>query len=160
MFVSSLFQSPITVPEQTVSDRPPVVKAVPQGSATYSDALLALGQQMYAAGIDDGELGLQIAALDRQTRRAELAHEATRALEVQRTALLLQLAVLALAEEGPLPGAEAEYARARAAEAVLCHDEENLAAIQPSEGAGWWRRAIAFAGVGGIFCLALWGILR
>jgi len=81
-------------------------------------AQYALGERMYTAGIDDGQLGAQIAAYDR-----EIGRSATQALLAERRKLILLLAAAALAEEGPLPGADAEYERARTAQAALHADD-------------------------------------
>jgi hypothetical protein len=82
-------------------------------------ARLALGGRMYAAGIDDGELGARVRALDGQIARAEAAGIPTQALRAGRRRLLVRLADAALAEDGPLPGADAEYQRAREAQRAL-----------------------------------------
>jgi len=92
------------------------------------DAQLALGERMYAAGIDDGQLGAQIAALDERIRQAEVAMIPTRTLKVEREILVLQLAAAALVEEAPLPGADAEYERAREALAALAMHTIRIAA--------------------------------
>jgi hypothetical protein len=81
----------------------------------FSAAQDHLGERMYAAGIDDGQLGAQIAALDRQMPLAAVRSSA-KALVVARGKLIRQLAASALAEEAPLPGAEGEYRKARAAQ--------------------------------------------
>jgi len=83
------------------------------------DAQLALGERMNAAGIDDGKLGAQIAALDERIRQTEIAMIPTRTLKVEREILVLELAAAALAEEAPLPGADTEYERVRATLAAL-----------------------------------------
>jgi hypothetical protein len=88
-------------------------------SGALAEAQAALGERMYAAGIDDGELGARISALDEQLRRAEAAGGSTQALKAARHQLVLQLAAAALEEDGPLPGADAEYRRAREALAAL-----------------------------------------
>jgi len=87
-------------------------------------AELDLGERMYAAGIDDGFLGAQIAALWQRLRRAEAARLPLGPLLAQRRELLLQLAAAALEVEAPLPGAEAEYGRARTAQAALKKEAE------------------------------------
>ena len=78
---------------------------------TFTEARLALGRRMYAAGIDDGETGEQIAALD-----AALAADGTAGdaqdLRARRTLLLIRLADAALENDAPLPGADAEFAHA------------------------------------------------
>jgi len=85
----------------------------------FTAAKLALGERMYAAGIDDGSLGAQIAALAQKIRRAEAARLPPGPLLSQRRELLLRLAAAALEVEAPLPGADAEYEKARAAQAAL-----------------------------------------
>ncbi len=85
----------------------------------FAMAQLALGQRMFAAGIDDGELGAQISALNEKIRESEAAKTSCPALKAEREKLVLQLAAAALLEKGPLPGADAEYARACVAEAAL-----------------------------------------
>jgi hypothetical protein len=88
-------------------------------SGAFAEAQAALGERMYAAGIDDGELGARISALDEQLRRAEAVGGYTQALMAARRQLVLQLAAAALEDDGPLPGADAEYRRAREAQAAL-----------------------------------------
>jgi hypothetical protein len=90
-----------------------------QLSGAFGEAQAALGERMYAAGIDDGELGAKISALDEQLRRAEDVGVSTQALKATRRQLVLQLAAAALEDDGPLPGAEAEYRRAREAQMAL-----------------------------------------
>ena len=75
--------------------------------------------RMYAAGIDDGQLASQIAHLDEIIGQAEAARCSARALRADRKKLVLQLAAAALEEEAPLPGADAEYQKAREAQAAL-----------------------------------------
>jgi len=93
-------------------------------------AQLALGERMYAAGIDDGELGKQLTTLDEKIRQATVASIPIRTLTAQRQKLILQLAAAALAEEAPLPGADAEYARAREALAALARHDTRMSAAQ------------------------------
>ena len=88
-------------------------------SGAFAEAQAALGERMYAAGIDDGELGARISALDEQLRRAEAIGGSTQALKAARRQLVLQLAAAALEDDGPLPGADAEYHRAKEAQAAL-----------------------------------------
>jgi len=78
-------------------------------------AEIDLGERMYAAGIDDGSLGELIVALDHRILRAETARLSTGPLLAQRRELIRQLAAAALEEDAPLPGADAEYERAREA---------------------------------------------
>lgn len=88
-------------------------------SAAFVEAQAALGECMSAAGLDDGELGAKISVLDEQLRRAETAGGFTQALKAARLQLVLQLAAAALEDDGPLPGADAEYRRAREAQAAM-----------------------------------------
>jgi hypothetical protein len=88
----------------------------------FLEAQYTLGERMYAAGIDDGQLGAQIAACDREISQSE-ARSATQVLLAERRKLILLLADAALEEEGPLPGADAEYERARTAQAALHADD-------------------------------------
>jgi hypothetical protein len=74
---------------------------------------------MYAAGIDDGELGARISALEEQLRRAEAAGRPTQAMKATRRKHVLQLAAAALEDDVPLPGADAEYRLAREAQMAL-----------------------------------------
>ena len=95
-------------------------------SGAFVEAQTALGERMYAAGIDDGELGAMISALDEQLRRAEAVGGYTQALKAARRQLVLQLAAAALEDDGPLPGADAEYRRAREAQAALESHEKGV----------------------------------
>jgi hypothetical protein len=74
---------------------------------------------MYAAGIDDGQLGAQVAALDRHLGQAQAATTDRKGLKAERRTLLVRLAAAALEEDAPLPGADAEYEAARKAQAAL-----------------------------------------
>jgi hypothetical protein len=88
-------------------------------NGAFVEALAALGERMYASGIDDGELGAKISALDEQVRRAKAVGGSTQALKAARRQLILQLAAAAVEDDGPLPGADVEYRRAREAQAAL-----------------------------------------
>jgi hypothetical protein len=88
-------------------------------SGAFAEAQAALGERMYLAGIDDGELGARISALNEQLRRAEVVRGSTQALKAARHQLVLQLAAAALEDDGPLPGADAEYSRAREAQMAM-----------------------------------------
>lgn len=92
----------------------------------FVEAQAALGECMYAAGIDDGEIGAKISALDEELRRAESLGGSTQALKATRRQLVLQLAAAALEDDGPLPGADAEYRRAREAQAALDRHEKSV----------------------------------
>ena len=78
---------------------------------------------MYAAGIDDGQFGAQIAALDQHIRQGHAARVEVKGLQAERRTLLMRLAAAALEEDAPLPGADAEYEAARKAQAALAHRE-------------------------------------
>ena len=86
-------------------------------------AELDLGERMYVAGIDDGALGAQVAALGQRIRRADAARLPLGPLLARRRELLLRLAAAALEDDAPLPGADAEYISARAAQAALRREE-------------------------------------
>jgi hypothetical protein len=88
-------------------------------SGALVEAETALGERMFAVGIDDGEHGAKIGAVDDQLRRAEAVGGSTQALKTARCQLILQLAAAALEDDGPLPGADAEYRGAREAQAAL-----------------------------------------
>jgi hypothetical protein len=118
---------------------------------------------MYAAGIDDGELGALIRALDEKIRRAEEARVSGGPLKAERVRLVLQLAAAALADKGPLPGADTEYACACAAEEALREEEQTHPAAQARFGrpqglGGWGRAALGYAGISVIVALA-WLVL-
>jgi|SRR5579871_273650 len=88
-------------------------------SGAFVEAQAALGERMYAANIDDGENGAKINALDERLHWAEVVGASSQALKATRRQLVLQLAAAALEDDGPLPGADAEYHRAREAQAAL-----------------------------------------
>ena len=88
-------------------------------SGAFAEAQAALGEGMCAAGIDDGELGAKISALDQLLLWAEAVDGSGQTLRAARRQLVLQLAAAALKDDGPLPGADAEYRRAREAQAAL-----------------------------------------
>ena len=92
-------------------------------SRAFEEALVALGERMYAAGIDDGHLGAQIASLDLQIRQVHSARVEVEGLKAERRTLLVGLAAAALEEDAPLPGADAEYETARKAKAALANRE-------------------------------------
>jgi hypothetical protein len=98
-------------------------------SGAVVEALATLGECMYVAGIDDGELGAKISALEEQLRQAEAVGGSTQALTAERRHLVLQLAIAALEDDGPLPGADAEYRRAREAQAALDRHERGVDAL-------------------------------
>jgi hypothetical protein len=92
-------------------------------SEAIVEAQVALGERMYAAGIDDGELGAKISALDEQLRRVQAVGNSIQALTIERGQLVLQLAAAALEDDGPLPGADAEYRKAKEAQEALDRHE-------------------------------------
>ena len=94
---------------------PPTTRSLKRA---FVHAKIALGERMYAAGIDDGRLGSQITAVDERIRQTH-SFQAGETLKAERRRLLLRLAEAALAEDAPLPGADAEYARARTAQTAL-----------------------------------------
>ena len=94
-------------------------------------ARLALGERMYGAGIDDGRLAAQIASVDRGILRAETARLSPGSLLNQRRELILLLAGAALEDDAPMPGAEAEYERARSALMALRREEARVATATP-----------------------------
>jgi hypothetical protein len=102
---------------------------------------------MVAAGIDDGHLGAQIATLNGPTK------------QTPRETLLVQLAAAALEDDGPLPGADAEYKRARAAEAALQLHDADLQAVKARlrDRAPWGRLTLGYGAVG---CLALFTVAK
>jgi hypothetical protein len=102
-------------------------------SGAFVEAQAALGERMYAVGIDDGELGARINALDEQLHWAEAVGGSTQPLKAARLQLVLQLAAAALEDDGPLPGADAEYRRASEAQAALDRHEKGVDA---------WRTAL------------------
>jgi hypothetical protein len=87
----------------------------------FEEALVALGERMYAAGIDDGHLGAQIAAVGQHVRQGHPAGVEVEGLQAARRKLLVRLAAAALEEDAPLPGADAEYETARKARAALAN---------------------------------------
>ena len=95
-------------------------------SSAFVEAQAALGERMYAAGIDDGELGAKISALDEQLHWTEAVGGFTQALRAARRQLVLQLAAAALEDDGPLPGDDVEYRRAREAQAALERHEKEV----------------------------------
>jgi hypothetical protein len=94
-------------------------------------AEIDLGERMCAAGIDDGSLGAQITALEQRIRRADTVLLPLGPLLAQRRELLLRLAAAALEGEAPLPGADAEYEKARIALAALREEEAKSAMPEP-----------------------------
>ena len=88
-------------------------------SGAFVEAQTALGELMYATGIDDGELGAKIYALDERLLWTNALGSSTQALKAARYLLVLQLAAAALEDDGALQGADAEYRRAKEAQAAL-----------------------------------------
>ena len=61
-------------------------------NGVFEEAQAALGEQMYAAGIDDGVHGAKIRALHEQLRQAVAVGGLPHALKATRRQLILQLA--------------------------------------------------------------------
>ncbi len=101
----------------------------------FHKARIALGEQMVVAGIDDGEIGEQLAALAEEIRQASWSQAALHEIKGEPERLILHLADLALEEDGPLPGAEKEYQRARKAQ--LAPTGRPLAITACRQSAGW-----------------------
>jgi hypothetical protein len=126
----------------------------------FAEARLALGARMCAAGIDDGRLCGEISGIEDCIRKAEAARLTSRALRRERDALLCELADAALSEDAPLPGAEAEYHKARQALAAL-----QSARLHSSPSAGprvstrWKLLAASCAAVGAVVALAVFGLV-
>lgn len=78
----------------------------------YTEARIALGQRMYAAGIDDGETGALIASIDEAIARNFISRAEAQDLRAERVLLLIRLADAALEDDAPLPGADDEFAEA------------------------------------------------
>ena len=95
----------------------------------FVEAKVALGERMFAAGIDDGELGAKIIALDHQLCQVEAVGGSTQSLKAARRQLVVQLAAAALEDDGPLPSADAEYRRAREAQEALDRHENGADAL-------------------------------
>jgi hypothetical protein len=114
-------------------------------SRAFCHARMLLGRRMIAAGIDDGELGAKVAALDERTSWAE------------RDGLLAQLAAAALEEDAPLPGADAEYRRAREALTALQAHEARLLAVKAllRGSVCWWWLTIGYGAFGCFVFLAV-----
>jgi hypothetical protein len=123
-----------------------------------ADAQLALGRRMYIAGIDDGESGVRMRFLNDGGRGAEAAQPSGKALDAERAKVLIRLAVSALAEEAPLPGADLAYRHAREAHAALRKHDADLAAAKalliPQDRVAWCRVAVGYAAMGFFLFLA------
>jgi hypothetical protein len=124
----------------------------------FSDAQLALGRRMYTAGIDDGESEGRMQFLDNEGRGTEAAKPSSKARDAERARLLIRLAASALAEEAPLPGADAEYRRAQEARAALREHDTELATAKalliPQGKVGWCRVAVGCGAMGFFLFLA------
>jgi hypothetical protein len=81
----------------------------------FTKAKLALGERMVELGIDDGETCELVAALDDLIEQRLITGEPIKELFENRDRLVQNLAYLALEDSAQLPGAEAEFARARRA---------------------------------------------
>jgi len=78
----------------------------------YTEARIALGQRMFAAGIDDGETGAAIASIDEAIARNLVARAEAQDLRAERVLLFIRLADAALEDDAPLPGANEEFIEA------------------------------------------------
>ena len=76
------------------------------------------------------ESGAKISALDEKVRRAEAVGATTQALKAARSQFVLQLASAALEDDGPLPGADAQYRRAREAQTAVEKHEKGMDAVR------------------------------
>jgi hypothetical protein len=93
--------------------RPSILTKPLQGAELFAAARLALGTQMYSAGIDDGKTYLAIKQLNQLLSALRLDPDRQNKLRAERERLFLQLADEALQYDAPLPGAEREYGRVR-----------------------------------------------
>jgi hypothetical protein len=119
---------------------------------SLAEAQLALGRRMYAAGIDDGESGARIAALEETMRRAAATGEPDAAAQATRDEQLRRLAAAALEDDAPLPGADAEYERAREAQTRLQAHDATVGALREefaAAPAAWARAVVGYLAVGG-----------
>jgi|SRR5262245_13586393 len=85
----------------------------------YRAARFALGERMFAAGIDDGETCARIASTDQQLLKINLAGRPRELLKARRIALVFKLADAALEDDAPLPGADEEFVHALALKQAL-----------------------------------------
>jgi len=93
----------------------------------FAAARLALGERMFAAGIDEGELAGRIAAVGDKLLQSGASKTQAAALRTERVRLLMRLADAALEADAPLPGADHEYDEARRAEAALRDYQTSIA---------------------------------
>lgn len=84
-----------------------------------AEAQHALGRRLYEIGVDDGELGRQIADVEDELRRSSGIGAHAEWLHLKRRRLFIRLAAAAMEDDAPLPGAEAEHREARQAMAAL-----------------------------------------
>jgi hypothetical protein len=85
----------------------------------FAQAQLRLGEKMYSVGIDNDELGIQIARVDADLRCAVPCHNIVIELRTKREKLLRRLADAALEDYAPLPGAQVDFEQAWAARAAV-----------------------------------------
>jgi hypothetical protein len=78
----------------------------------YTEARIALGQRMFAAGIDDDETGATIASIGEALARNLASGAEAQDLRAERVLLFIRLADAALEDDAPLPGADVEFAEA------------------------------------------------
>lgn len=118
-----------------------------------------LGQRMFEAGAGDPQLRSQIVALDEKLRQAEARKESTRPLKGEREKLVLQLAGAALAQQGALPGVEAEHAKAKETEAEAQGQAVAVTSartgLPPKDRTTLRRVLIGFGTAGGVGLLAV-----
>jgi hypothetical protein len=95
-------------------------------SRAFIEVKAALSERMYAAGIDDGERAAKIIEVDGQLHWAEADGHSAQELKAVCRRLVLQLAAAALENDGPLPGAEVEYGRARETQAALTRNANGV----------------------------------
>jgi len=121
------------------------------------DAQRRLGNRIYEAGGGDPTLRSEIATLDEMVRQAEVNKESTKALQAERETLILQLAANAVAQPDPIPGVEAEHAKAKEAHVeAQRHDDAMTVAktdLPPKDRTAWRRVVIGFGTVSGVFLL-------
>ncbi len=72
----------------------------------FDTARVALGERMYAVGIDDGETSQLIARVE---ARLWSGGDEAISLRLERSKLIRRLADAALENDAPLPGADAEF---------------------------------------------------
>jgi len=110
---------------------PPAPCSVRSFRKAYAQARIALGKRMLALGIDDGELGSEIRLVEDAIASCDAAGEDCKALRLERLHLLVKLADAALANDAPLPGADAELRRALDAQRALREQVRRRRGVAP-----------------------------